>query len=186
MTRKKTPKINPEIYVASLSDYNAGRLHGRWIDATFGEDHLREEVEAMLSESPDPHAEEWAIHDYQGFGSLRLGEYESLEKVAELGELIEEHGEVIAGLVDHFGGLEYLDEAVKALEDHNAGAAESLEDWATELIEQMSWYKDMHKEVPKDLRQYVKFDFEEYVRDLEFGEIFTVEGDGMVHVFWSR
>ena len=28
------------------------------------------------------HAEEWAIHDYEGFGALRLGEWESLERVA--------------------------------------------------------------------------------------------------------
>ena len=26
----------PRIYVASLSDYNAGRLHGEWIDADQG------------------------------------------------------------------------------------------------------------------------------------------------------
>ena len=30
---EQEPKENPRIYVASLSDYNAGRLHGSWLDA---------------------------------------------------------------------------------------------------------------------------------------------------------
>ena len=34
--------------------------------------------------SPSPGAEEWAIHDYEGFGPLRLDEFESLENVAKV------------------------------------------------------------------------------------------------------
>ena len=55
---------SPRIYVASLSDYNAGRLHGRWIDATQSADTIREELSQMLAESQEPIAEEWAIHAY--------------------------------------------------------------------------------------------------------------------------
>jgi len=51
------------IYVASLSDYNAGRLHGAWIDATQDADEIEAEVQEMLAASPEPIAEEWAIHD---------------------------------------------------------------------------------------------------------------------------
>ena len=29
----QAPQIEPKIYVASLSDYNNGHLHGRWINA---------------------------------------------------------------------------------------------------------------------------------------------------------
>lgn len=74
----------PRIYAACLASYNAGSLHGEWIDATDA-DEIREGIENMLSESRQPIAEEWAIHDYENFGGLRLSEYADLDKVAELG-----------------------------------------------------------------------------------------------------
>ena len=61
------------IYVACLAAYNNGVLHGRWIDAARGEDHIWEETRAMLAASPIPDAEEWAIHDYEGFESASEG-----------------------------------------------------------------------------------------------------------------
>ena len=65
---------SPRIYVASLSDYNAGQLHGKWIDADQEASNILGAVHAMLSASTEPYAEEWAIHDYEGFGDLRLGQ----------------------------------------------------------------------------------------------------------------
>ena len=52
------PNPVPRIYVASLTDYNAGNLHGRWIDldATTTEDDLLEQTRAMLAESPEAKA----------------------------------------------------------------------------------------------------------------------------------
>jgi antirestriction protein len=44
----------PKIYVACLADYNAGRLHGAWIDADQDPDDIEREVWAMLRESKDP------------------------------------------------------------------------------------------------------------------------------------
>ena len=56
-----------QIYVASLADYNAGRLHGVWIDATLSPEDIQKRINAMLAESPEPHAEEYEIHDHEGF-----------------------------------------------------------------------------------------------------------------------
>lgn len=67
-----------KIYVACLAAYNNGILHGRWIDATQGEDHIWDGIKAMLDESPIPGAEEHAIHDYEGFEGVSLSEYESV------------------------------------------------------------------------------------------------------------
>ena len=55
------PRPQPRIYVACLAAYNAGHLHGRWIEATTP-DEVMVEVRAMLADSPLPEAEEWAIH----------------------------------------------------------------------------------------------------------------------------
>src|SRR4051794_6468221 len=71
------PAIQPQIWVASLADYNNGTLHGAWLDAAQDEADLQAGVVAMLATSPltartGEQAEEWAIHDYQGFGALPI------------------------------------------------------------------------------------------------------------------
>ena len=38
----------PRIYVASLSDYNAGILHGVWLDAAQEPDELQAHIDLML------------------------------------------------------------------------------------------------------------------------------------------
>lgn len=82
----------PRIYVASLSDYNNGRLHGAWIDADQDFESIGDEIGEMLSGSRYDPAEEYAIHDYEGFGAYRVDEYESIEDVARIGRGIAEHG----------------------------------------------------------------------------------------------
>jgi hypothetical protein len=44
----------PRIYVASLSDYNAGRLLGRWIDADQPAEAIHEQIAQLLAESNQP------------------------------------------------------------------------------------------------------------------------------------
>ncbi len=63
------------IYVADFGAYNSGHLHGVWINATDGLDDIKDQINTMLEESPVPDAEEYAIHDYEGFNGYRLGEY---------------------------------------------------------------------------------------------------------------
>ena len=73
----------PRIYVACLAAYNNGILHGAWIEATEAWS-MWEATRDMLAKSPIPDAEEWAIHDHEGFASIRINEYDSFERVAEL------------------------------------------------------------------------------------------------------
>ncbi|MFI8736653.1 antirestriction protein ArdA [Ectopseudomonas toyotomiensis] len=63
------------IYVADLAAYNAGHLHGVWINATLELDDIRAQVDVMLAASPVEGAEEYAIHDFEGFDGYSLGEY---------------------------------------------------------------------------------------------------------------
>jgi antirestriction protein len=78
----------PRIYVASLADYNAGRLHGTWIDADRPAHEIRAKVARMLAASREPMAEEWAVHDYQGFPGCRLSESSDFDYVSEVAGLI--------------------------------------------------------------------------------------------------
>ena len=166
----------PRIYVACLAAYNNGGLHGRWIDATTP-DEIRDEVRAMLAASPEPDAEEWAIHDYEGFEGANLSEYASFETVCELADFIVEHGELGGKVLSHFG--DDLGEARAAYEDY-AGEYQSAADFAEQL------HEDTGTEIPESLRYYI--DWQALARDMALnGEIMVFKtGFDEVHVFWSR
>lgn len=171
----------PRIYVADLAAYNDGTLHGKWIDAAQSPEEIQAEIDEVLSSSPEPFAEEWAIHDYEGFGDLKLGEYERIADVSRVALLLEEYGDVFAGLVSHFGGLRDLDAAEEAMRENYQGAYKSLEDWAYEFA--------METVGESALGPYASYiDWERVAHDAELGgDIFTIEtDDGQVHIFWSR
>lgn len=63
----------------SRTAHNSGRLHGVWLDATLDLEDVQSQVNAMLAASPVANAEEYAIHDHEGFGSFSVGEYAGLE-----------------------------------------------------------------------------------------------------------
>lgn len=172
--------ITPRIYVASLADYNAGHLHGCWIDASERVETVREKIAEMLGRSRELIAEDWAIHDYEGFGDLRLSEFADLDRVTDAAHLIIEHGSIFARLLNHFGGLCGIDEARQAMDDGYRGAFDSLADYAEELIEDC--YASELKELPGFIRY--RIDYEGIGDDLELGgDIFTIECGGKVHVF---
>ncbi|MEM7579091.1 MAG: antirestriction protein ArdA [Cyanobacteria bacterium P01_A01_bin.80] len=99
--RECTDANTPKIYVACLSAYNNGYLHGLYIDATQEPDDILDDINWMLSWSPmaDIEAcEEWAIHDYECWEGIKLSEYEDIETVSELGF------ETVKKLVELLGG----------------------------------------------------------------------------------
>jgi len=160
------------IYVACLASYNNGSLYGEWIDASLGLNHIQDSVSAMLETSPVEDTEEWAIHDYEGFESIRLSEYEGFERVAELAEFIEEHGELGGKVFEHYGNLE---DAKTALDNHYYGEYESLADYAEQFTSETV-------EVPASLTFYI--DYEKMGRDLEINDILTIEtAHNEIHVF---
>ncbi len=164
------------IYVADLAAYNAGHLHGVWIDATLNVDDIQDQINAMLAASPVEGAEEYAIHDYEGFGSYSLHEYAGIQSAHEVACFIEEWPAFGAALLEHMGSIE---DARRAAEEDYCGCYHSLADYAQELTEETT-------EIPKALAYYI--DYEAMARDMEMsGDIFTLETDGRdVHVFWNR
>jgi antirestriction protein len=170
----------PRIYVACLASYNAGELHGVWVDVPEDVESLHAAIQEMLAASPEPDAEEWAIHDYEGFGSVHLEEYASLEHVVETAAFIQEHGELASELIAHFAGD--IEEASHAIEEHYAGCYDSLETFAEELMEDSGQLAS----VPENLRNYI--DFEAIASDMDLnGDVFTLEiGYKEVHVFWNH
>jgi antirestriction protein len=170
-----TPTI--QIYVACLAAYNNGYLHGQWIDLDQPLDDVWEAIRTMLKTSPIPDAEEWAIHDYEGFEGYDLGEYEGIENAHALARFILEHGELGGLMLNHMSGDLTL--AQSAIEDNYQGKYTSLADYAEELTTDTT-------EIPQHLAYYI--DYEAMARDMQLnGDIFTLEtGFEAVHVFWNH
>lgn len=174
----------PRIYVASLSDYNAGRLHGAWINAVNG-DEVHEKISEMLEASPEGGAEEWAIHDSEGWGSYSVQEFDSIEFLCGVGAAIQSHGLIFAEYVSHTGRPTEADDLAQVIErftESYQGAFETIEDWAEQFLEDTGALR----EVPDSLRPYV--DLEKWAEDAEMnGDIFTIEdANHRTHVFWNR
>ena len=175
-------QAEPRIYVASLSDYNNGYLHGRWIKASLEPEDIEAEIKEMLKSSHMPDAEEYAIHDYDNFGPLRLSEYEGLETISYLAQGIEKYGSSFA----HFAeAIEDLDPDVLArFEDAYRGYYDSLEDYARELLDDLGVNALIERAIPDYLQPYVRLDIEGFARDLDqSGDVLISEGDGGVYIF---
>jgi len=175
----------PRIYAASLSDYNDGRLHGAWIDAAQESDELYREVQGMLIDSTVPDSEEFAIHDYEGFGPLHLDEYESLETVAVVAKGIARHGAAFAHWATLVGIREPAD--LERFEEQYEGHHESLAAYAEQLLEDLYCLDELDTlqgTLPQALRPYIRLDIEAFALDLVYGgDIMTSEGDGGIYVF---
>lgn len=163
------------IYIACLAAYNNGKLHGAWIDATQDIDDIWNEISKILKSSPEPDAEEWAIHDHEGFEGLNISEYEGIESAHEKALFVEKHGELGAAVAAHFGGN--IEEAETALSDHYIGEYESLEDYAREITEDSG-------DIPEHLAFYI--DYERMGRDMEINDLFSIElGFQQIHLFYN-
>lgn len=167
-----TSQIEIRIYVACLSAYVSGRLHGVWIDVLEGEEHIESEIKKMLSESPESDAEEWGIHGYEGFGELKLHENEDLSNLVAYAEFINEHGEDLGSAVLDYAGR--LDEAIDMMENRYHGQHRSEAAFVEELARDISY-------IPDHLEYYI--DYERMARDWFINDYLSIEVDGDVHVF---
>ena len=169
--------LEPKIYVADLAAYNAGHLHGDWIDATQDIDDIQDAVNEMLTTSPVQDAEEYAIHDYEGFGEVSISEYEGLKSANEKALFIDEHGELGAAVLNHWS--DDLAEAATALNENYSGQYTSVADYTQDLTEQTA-------DIPQHLECYI--DYERMGRDMEMsGDIYAIEiTHNEVHIFWNR
>lgn len=169
-----TATDSPRIYVACLAAYNNGKLHGEWIDAAQDADDIQEAVTKMLAASPEPDAEEWAIHDYEGFMGFPIEEWTGFEKIAEVAQALEEHGEAYALYVQNTG-----DDDVSNFEDAYAGCHPSELSYAEDLFDEIYL-----PDVPASVRYYI--DYEAFSRDLFINDYFSMDGSEGTHVYRNQ
>jgi antirestriction protein len=180
-TMETTAEADCRIYVACLASYNAGTLHGRWIDVDDKDgDEIAAEVAEMLRGSPYPNvtrvqckdcshiqdyrendtcdecggdlgkpfpsAEEWAIHDHEGFGNM-VGEYTSFDDVAAIAEALNgDHALGFRWLVEDRGCS--VDEAARQADEvqiYQADVHDLAADYAQELFEDMGTREERNR-----------------------------------------
>jgi antirestriction protein len=148
----------PRIYVASLADYNAGRLHGSWIDAAQDLDSVQGAIDAMLKGSKEVIAEEFAIHDFDGFGPWKPDEYEQIETVIDVAHGIAQHGLAYAA----WRVWTPTSEAA-AFEQDYLGQWPSIEDYAEDLADDLGLKITVE---PESFEAYVRLDVAAFAGDL--------------------
>ena len=172
----------PRIYVACLASYNAGILHGEWIELDGSED-VHERIEQILEASPEPNAEEWAVHDHEFCG--QLSEYPGMDALNAIVEAFEDadrkgiEWEAFTEYCDH-QGEDLNEESIRQFQENFAGAASSLVDWCEDFLEETGQLDA----IPENLRFY--FNTEAFARDMEVNDVFTIEHNHEVLVFWRH
>jgi antirestriction protein len=183
---EQQPHLSPQIWVGSLADYNNGDLHGQWLDAAREAEEIHADIQAMLARGPAARRgeapEEWGIFDYEDFGSLRLGEYESIEDVARLAAGIVEHGPAFAAWAE---ATEPDEATSETFAEAYYGHFDSVADYAVQLVDDLEGDELLEKALPEWLQPYVEIDYDSLARDMELGgDIFSAPAeDGGVYVY---
>ncbi|WP_315751339.1 antirestriction protein ArdA [Bradyrhizobium sp. SZCCHNS3055] len=183
-------------YAACLASYNNGRLHGAWIDASEDTHAMQEQISAMLRASPFPNvmvthpdtgesvpsAEEWAIHDHEGFGEL--SEYAGLADIAEafaINEVAEEHDIPLAVLREAMRDAGARD-ADDFISDRYRGKYDTWRDFAEQFTEDT---QDMNA-IPEWLQAHI--DWDSIASEFEMcGDFCGIRHDGGgLYIFWNH
>ncbi|WP_112236821.1 antirestriction protein ArdA [Kribbella monticola] len=186
---EKEMRTRPRIYVRSLVDHTEGHDIGDWIDASQDLEEIHADIRKILSHSLHAHwtgqpAEEWAIHDQEGFGQIQLHEYESLDVVCSLGKGIAEHGLAFAAWAEISDNRDIY--TLERFETAYFGDYESRETYAQYIVDEMNGNEELEK-LPKWLRDIVRVDLEYMVHEMETsGEVRFANHSGGVWAFNGR
>ena len=155
----------PALWVGCLAAYNAGTLHGEWMQVSRDPTEMWEATLEILQASPEPHAEEWEIMDTD---NLPPG-ISSLDRAAAYVTALEELGRadaagIVAAWVDWRG---WDDLSAEHIQDAYLGQFDSVKDYAEQYAEDCGLLDGL----PEKLRPY--FDFAAFARDLELsGDVY--------------
>lgn len=142
----------PAIWVGSLEDYNAGRLHGEWVDleGLTTADEIREAIARILETSPEARttgrpSEEWDIFDHEGIPP-KVAQSMNLETIAGWLEIVDRFADdperlnAFAAWCGHVGwdyALRDLEAMAGEFEGAYIGTFDDVVDFATSHIDDM-------------------------------------------------
>lgn len=149
-------------FITNLGKYNEGCLVGEWIDFPINEDDLKEVFKRI--EIDGVHYEEYFFTDWECDIDLGLGEYESIDHVNEIAEMINDLSsddyEKLVAIMEYDTGNAL--EAIEYLDNYAFYSDTTLEDLAYNMVQEQYF----SKETPEIFQRY--FDYEAFARDLSF------------------
>ena len=165
--------VGPSIYVADLAAYNSAILFGKWISLEGKtSDEVYEEINAMLAEGTKLYSritlseqhEEFAIHDYENFGPIKVGEYDSISDLIDHVERMDDDPDKYFAYINAHGA-DYADEYDP---DNASGPYDSEEDYAWEMLDMITGDKTLSdylesKGIPEGLAMAIKFDAKDFI-----------------------
>jgi antirestriction protein len=200
------------IYVASLADYNAGNLHGIWIDLDGSdEETIQNQVRAMLTQSKYPTVviDCWECdgkgEQETGIGMLNCNNCKGAGKIPSAEEWAIHDYEMEGIKISESESFEDCLKISEAFEEHGEKfviAYQNFGDVAQAITACEEDYQGVHRtledwaesyaddtgllsSVPENLRFY--FDWEKFARDCEIGgDIWSASGFEGIHVFHNR
>ena len=162
------------IYLTNLGLYNEGILSGEWLELPATD----EEIEALKERTGyDEMHEEYFITDYEtDINGLKIDEFEDIEYLNKLAELIEEEPEKVEALL--YFGYDDPEKIEKHLDD--VMYVTTPEGFESEEFA-IGWYYAKELEclnIPEEIESY--FDFEAYGRDVMMSGSFYTAEDGSI------
>jgi len=144
----------PKIWLGCLAAYNAGNLHGEWIDLPRDADEMQAAQDKIIKSSPAVDSEELFVADYDNCANL--GEYPNYDDLFELAAAYDacDDPEIIDGLISL--GLN-ISELAGAVDDVSI-----YKDWDS-LVED---HAEVYYGEFINSRAGVYFDYEAFERDL--------------------
>ena len=171
----------PAVWVACLSSYNHGNLHGAWVNVPDSVEEMRELIEQVLQSSPSPDGEEWGFFDNSELAPFDIGEYEDLETL------------VMYATAINLAKADNNDDAFSVwdYDEYRGDDAESIYNRFKDQymgcfrdgVEFSESYFDDCNEIPAHLSNYI--DYEAVWRDLRNDAYYLKESYADNHVFRS-
>lgn len=134
--------------------------------------------QSCLGKGEYPSAEEWAIHDYEGFAGVKVSEWHDIDEIAELAALIEEHDEDLIRAAFEASDGNKPDDIRTTIEDRYRGTCDSKADYAADMIGDCY---DLSA-VPEFIRNHINYDG--IARDMEIGgDVTFIRSGWSLYVF---
>ncbi|HJQ00857.1 MAG TPA: hypothetical protein VJ851_04595 [Jatrophihabitans sp.] len=126
----------------------------------------------------------WAIFNSADFGSYRVGHYDSLNWLSQLGQGIAQHGKPFAA----WANLVHDPDQLADYDVTYLGHYDSLESYIEQRINELGYNRAFNEVVPEALRPWVKIDLAATARNLHAGgDLHAVPADeGGIWIFDGR
>ena len=172
------------VYITDLEAYNNGHLVGSWYELPMSKKELMKAIQNELQKGQQvcEHThmhEEYFISDFE-CDYMKIGEYESLDKLNEIAQKMEELDEskkmAVKMMLENYI-VNSIDEAMENLENMICTGESSMEDIAYNYIEE----NGVLQNIPENLQGY--FDYEALGRDMEINGSYFRDDEG---IFWEH